>query len=102
MELRLRFRHNKVTEATHWTNGCVFSLNCISAAAHLAEGKTAEEILDISPENIAESIGGLPKDHMHCATLAVATLQEAVNDHMRKSVNKPPACPVPGFNSKYS
>ena len=101
MEIRLRFRHNKVAESTHWTNGCIFSLNCISSAAHLCEGKTAEEILDIAPETIAASIGGLPKDHMHCATLAAAALREAVNDYMKKSVG-PSRGSLPRFTKKHS
>jgi len=84
MELRLKFCHGRVVETSHWTNGCVFSLNCLSSAASLAEGKTPEEILDIDPEIIRESIGGLPTDHMHCATLAVDTLHEAINDYMKK------------------
>lgn len=100
MEIRLRFRDNKVVESTHWTNGCVFSLNCICSAADLTEGKTPEEILDIAPEIIAESIGGLPKDHMHCATLAVATLREAVNDYMKHCAGQH-GRPLPRFTSKH-
>jgi len=88
MELHLKFRANKVSETTHWTNGCVFSLNCIVAAADLAKGKTPEELLDILPERIVDSIGGLPSDHMHCATLAVAALKEAVNDYMKKATHR--------------
>ena len=86
MELRLRFRGNKVEKATHWTNGCTFSLNCLLSTAVLAEGKTPGELLDIAPETIRDAIGGLPNDHMHCATLAVETLKEAVNDYMKKNV----------------
>jgi NifU-like protein involved in Fe-S cluster formation len=84
MELRLKFRANRVSETSHWTNGCVFSLNCIVAAADLAKDKTPEELLDLMPETIGDAIGGLPTDHMHCATLAVAALKEAVNDYMKK------------------
>lgn len=100
MEIRLRFRNNRVVESTHWTNGCTFSLNCISSAAHLTQKKTPEEILDIAPETIAESIGGLPEDHMHCATLAVATLREAINDYMKHCACKSDR-PLPRFTSEH-
>ena len=89
MEIRLKFSRNRVSETSHWTNGCVYSLNCICAAADLAKGKTPEEVLDIDADAIQKSIGGLPTDHMHCATLAVATLQEAINDYVGKSMGKP-------------
>lgn len=89
MEIRLRFSENRVTETSHWTNGCTFSLNCISVAALLAKGKTPEDVLDIDADIIQKSIGGLSTDHMHCATLAVATLRKAIDDYMRKSTGKP-------------
>ncbi len=88
MEIRLRFDKNRVAESSYWTSGCVYSLNCICAAADLAKGKTPAEIFDIDANAVQETIGGLPLDHMHCATLAVDTLQEAVNDYMRKSLVK--------------
>ena len=89
MEIRLRFRQNRVAETSHLTSGCLYSMNCISAAAGIAIGKTSEECLDIDADTIQKSIGGLPTDHMHCATLAVATLQEAIHDYMRKFTGKP-------------
>jgi NifU-like protein involved in Fe-S cluster formation len=89
MEIRLRFSQGCVAAISHMTTGCLYSVNCLEAAANLAKGKTPEEALDIDPDSIQKAIGGLPKDHMHCATLAVATLQEAINDYMRKSTGKP-------------
>jgi nitrogen fixation NifU-like protein len=86
MELCLEFKSNKVAATSHWTNGCVYSLNCICAAADLAKGKTPDELMNIDAHAIQHSIGGLPKDHMHCATLAVATLQEAVGEYVRKTI----------------
>ena len=88
MEIRLRFSRNRVAETSQWTNGCTYSTNCLYAAANLARGKTPEEVLDIDADAIQKSIGGLPTDHMHCATLAVATLQEAIDDYMRRSTGK--------------
>ncbi len=88
MEIRVKFRQNRVSRTSHWTNGCVFSVNCLSAAVDLAKGRTPEEVLDIDAYAVQKSIGELPTDHMHCATLAVATLREAVDDYMRKSTGK--------------
>jgi nitrogen fixation NifU-like protein len=90
MEIRLRFNRNRVVETSYWTNGCVYSLNCICVAADLAKGKTPEEIFEIDANTVQKTIGGLPSDHMHCATLAVDTLQEAVSDYMRKSLVRSP------------
>lgn len=53
--------------------------------AGLAKGKTPDEILEIDPKTIQESVGGLPQDQMHCARLSVQTLNAALDDYMRKS-----------------
>ena len=93
MEIRLRFGRGRVAETSLFTTGCTYSANCLTAAANLAKGKTPEEVLDIDADTIQKSIGGLPRDHMHCATLAVETLKEAINDYMRKSTRRPAAQP---------
>jgi len=85
MEFSLKFSDERVTEAAYWTNGCAYSLNCICAAADLAKGKTPDEILEIDPELIQSSVGGLPQDQMHCARLSVETLHSALEDYMQKA-----------------
>jgi nitrogen fixation NifU-like protein len=85
MEISLKFRNERVTEAAYGTNGCAYSLNCICAAADLAKGKTPDEILVIDPELIQQSVGGLPQDQMHCARLSVETLHTALEDYMQNT-----------------
>jgi NifU-like protein involved in Fe-S cluster formation len=85
MEVSLKFDNERVTEAAYWTNGCAYSLNCICAAADLAKGKTPDEILEIDPELIQNSVGGLPQEQMHCARLSVETLHAALDDYMQKA-----------------
>jgi len=85
MEISLKFRDERVKEAAYWTNGCAYSFNCICAAADLAKGKTPDEILEIDPELIQKSVGGLPADQMHCARLSVETLYAALEDYMKST-----------------
>lgn len=87
MEIALKFRYNRVVETSYWTNGCAYSFNCICAAAEMARGRTSDEILEIDPEMIRESVGGLPEGQMHCARLSVETLHAALDDFMRKTAS---------------
>lgn len=89
MELYLKFRKDRVVESAYWTDGCIYSLNCLSSAAELAKGKNPDEILEIDADLIQETIGGLPRDQIHCAQLAVETLQFAVEDYMLRSRTRP-------------
>jgi nitrogen fixation NifU-like protein len=84
MEIFLRFEKDRVKAATFRTDGCGPSTVCGSFAAELAHGKNPEEIVDITGELILNIFGGLPKEDRHCAFLAAETLQEALDDYMRK------------------
>ncbi len=88
MEIFLRFEKDKVKEATFQTDGCGSSVVCGSLAAELALGKNADELVEISGETILEALGGLPEEDRHCALLAAETLQDALDDYMRKQHKK--------------
>ena len=85
MEIDLRFEGDRVSDTSYWTDGCAYSLSAVYTAADLSKGKTPDEIIEIDADLIQEAIGGLPKDHMHCAILAAETLQAALEDYMLKS-----------------
>jgi nitrogen fixation NifU-like protein len=88
MEIFLRFEKDTVKEATFRTDGCGSSLVCGSFAAELALGKSPDELVEISGETILDMLGGLPEEDRHCALLAAETLQEALDDYMRKQRRK--------------
>jgi nitrogen fixation NifU-like protein len=54
----------------------------------MAIGKNPDEILEITGEAILKKLGGLPEEDRHCAFLAAATLQEALNTYMIKATLK--------------
>ncbi len=85
MEISLGFERDRVLDSAYWTDGCTYSLNCVCAAAELAKGRSPDEILDIDANLIQESMGGLPRDYMHCAKLSAETLHAALEDYMLKS-----------------
>ena len=93
MEINLTFDQNGcVNDTSYWTNGCGYSLTCVAAATDLSRGKKPEEILDIRADLIANSIGGLSNDHIHCATLAEETLHAAIDNLMNSQWNKNEPC----------
>ncbi len=89
MEIFLKFENNRVSNAAYSTNGCASSTVSGSFAAELTIGKDSDEIADITAENVLNSIGRLPKEDQHCASLAARTIQEALTDYMSHLVKKP-------------
>jgi nitrogen fixation NifU-like protein len=66
----------------HW---CLYTLVCASAVSELAKGRGLDHALELEPHDVADALGGLPEDHLHCARLAVNTLGEAIADCYRKT-----------------
>ena len=84
MEIYLKFEHNRISDASYFTNGCASSAIAGSFAAELTLGKDPDEITDITEEMVLDTIGRLPEKDLHCATLAARTVQEALSSYMRK------------------
>ena len=80
----LTFSAERVVDAAARSDGCAYSCTCALAAARLAKGRSATEILDISAAAIERAAGGVPADHRHCAALAAAALRAAVDDYMQR------------------
>src|SRR5690606_26679476 len=70
MEIFLKFKEGKVSDASFQTDGCGPSQICGSFAAELVLGKNTDEIKEITNETILNVIGGLPGEDQHCALLA--------------------------------
>ena len=73
------------------TFGCVAAISTSSIITDLVKGKTIKEALEVTKDNVIESLGGLPKIKYHCSVLAVDALVEAIYDYFSKIGEKIPA-----------
>jgi FeS cluster assembly scaffold protein NifU len=60
------------------TLGCGAAIASSSMLTEMAMGKTLDEVKKITREDIAEALGGLPKQKIHCSVLAGEGLKKAV------------------------
>lgn len=93
LQVGLCIRNGCIAEIAQLPKGCVYTAACGSAMCELAKGRDLESALQLEPEDIEEELGGLPRDHLHCARLAVNTLGEAIADYYhhisRKRLSSP-------------
>ncbi len=66
------------------TFGCGAAIATSSMITELAKGKTLEEGMKISREDVATSLDGLPPIKMHCSNLASDGLKAAIEDYLKK------------------
>jgi nitrogen fixation NifU-like protein len=78
MEIYLRLQDDRIQEATFMTDGCGPTLACGSKLTSMIHGMSLDEASSITPQQLVDALDGLPDESLHCAELAVSTLQNAL------------------------
>ena len=84
MKMYLRIEDNVIKDIKFQTFGCGAAIATSSMMTELAMGKTLEEALELTRDDVAESLDGLPPVKMHCSNLSAEALKAAIDDYRKK------------------
>ena len=84
MTIYLKIEKNVITDIKFKTFGCAAAIATSSMITELARGKTLDEALTISRDDVALELDGLPPVKMHCSNLATDALKEAIKNYRAK------------------
>ena len=85
MRVMLRIEEGRIAQMQWLTRGCPPAIATSSFTSELVNGWTIEEAEALTREAIAEGIGGLPKDKVHCSVLAADALRKAIATYRERA-----------------
>ena len=84
MKIYLKIRDERIEDVKFKTFGCGAAIATSSIATEMIKGKTLDEALTLSREAVAEALGGLPPNKMHCSNLAADAVHKAIEDYRQR------------------
>ena len=88
MTIYIKVKDNRIADIKFKTFGCGAAIATSSMATELAKGKTLDEAMKLSREEVAKDLGGLPPVKMHCSNLAADALHAAIKNYLEKGGKK--------------
>jgi nitrogen fixation NifU-like protein len=91
MTFYISVKDGRIEDVKFKTFGCGAAIAVSSMVSEMAIGKTLDEAMEITNDMVAEELGGLPKNKLHCSNLGADALHVAIEDYRKRlETGEPP------------
>jgi len=88
MKMYIKVENNVIVDIKFQTFGCGAAIATSSITTEMVKGKTIDEAIKLTRNDVADALGGLPPIKMHCSNLATDALAAAIEDYRSKQQGK--------------
>lgn len=85
MKIYLKIEDNIIRDAKFKTFGCGAAVATSTMLTQMIQGKSIDDALQITNQDVAKALDGLPPVKMHCSCLAEEALKAALWDYAQKN-----------------
>ncbi|WP_407354949.1 iron-sulfur cluster assembly scaffold protein [Methanolobus sp. WCC5] len=85
INISVRIKDNVLEDVKFRTFGCVVAISTSSMVTKLAKGRTIDEALALTNEDVIQALDGLPEGKDRCSGFALDALKLAIDNYIRKN-----------------
>jgi len=82
----IKVDNTHLIDVKYKVSGCPAAIAVCSMMTELAIGEHVDDAYEITDEQVAEALGGLPEHKFHCSNLAASALQKAIMNYALKKL----------------
>jgi nitrogen fixation NifU-like protein len=91
MSFYIKVKDDTLEDVKFQTFGCVAAIAVSSMVSEMAKGKKLAEAEKITRQDVAQALGGLPPNKMHCSNLGAEALALAIKNYQERQKSSKPA-----------
>lgn len=84
MEIFINIKDDRIDDIKFRTFGCGSAIAVSSMVTEMAKGMSLDEAIKINRDDVAQELGGLPPQKLHCSNLGADALHAAIKDYWVK------------------
>jgi nitrogen fixation NifU-like protein len=88
MTFYLKVKDDVIEDIKFQTFGCVAAIAVSNIVSEMAKGKSLAEAQKITKKAVAEALGGLPPNKMHCSNLGADALALAIQNYQERQAQQ--------------